>query len=115
LKKHKISTKTSFILKKLCNSINDDASSFSSRLIDSCDSLKANLIPRIDILIKEKRDARRRLDKEKSRLINDLKRLRDNVESCKSQYNQQLNLILQYKKEYREKCKSLTYFSYYTI
>jgi ElaB/YqjD/DUF883 family membrane-anchored ribosome-binding protein len=88
--------------------MNDDASSFSSRLIDSCDSLRVNLIPRIEILIREKKDARKRLDKEKSRLLNDLKRLRDSVESCKSQYNQQLQLILQYRKEYREQGKSLT-------
>jgi hypothetical protein len=100
--------KSLILLKKLWNSMNDDASSFSSRLIDSCDSLRVNLIPRIEILIREKKDARKRLDKEKSRLLNDLKRLRDSVESCKSQYNQQLQLILQYRKEYREQGKSLT-------
>lgn len=83
--------------------MSEDASNFSSRIKDSCDSFEVNSIPKLQTLVKEKKDSRKRLDKDKCRLLSDLKRLRNNVESFKIQYNQQLNIILQCKKEFREK------------
>jgi hypothetical protein len=80
---------------------------FYEKLSKSCDSLKEVIIPKLELMIKEKRDSKKSLIDEKAKFEQNLKNLKDITDKIKNEYNAGYKKVTQYKNSYIEARKFL--------